>query len=805
MDHDSWKKRCQNLLQKFYTRDGKCSGIITFPETDITAQGKPWENVMRTLKKWCENSGSPSAKHKDDTTGIVIRNYDLKDHLDFCKVTDNEKRDYLPLLFNDFEKKFKLNENDQRFLVFNPSERIILVIRMVDTQQSGELKHEAHLCIDEVNIVCFLLRDELKNSGVIVVGFVTYSEENIHSQNCTRCGNFIVPNKIFNSVEQFEVFWKRFFRENLFERLAKFLNARENFDTTIVFQAVGSKILGYLAHLQFTPGTLENPILPITENSPSGNIRQAELLLDRYQMEIAYSKEKRILLHGNYGTGKTVVALKKLDLLQKYLEEKEIIYYVNFAAKSRLDCMIKQKYKTCGKVRVLRGGSSLSRIVYKEILPREDKNDTKNIHLIVDEYNSQDLSPEESTRLYKIFTETEKFKNSTLLIALQPIKIDREDHFYVADKKHKNLQKKHMFGKLKKIMKEYELKYVMRTTIKINTLVEITQKYLSEKCNRYTHSYQLSDNSSDSSNPGEEIVSSSSGIASVASSSTAASQSSSSAIVDIDESYKLASMPGKRGEKNLSKTVTRYSYTCDSEIGHGIEGPLPFLIEFEKSYRPKQLVALIASFLEEVVQIESKRIAIIHFESTNAPWLQQLLQLEICFKGLTLTDNVEKYLTNRNDNMVLINSFAIVKGLEFSEVLLILEKDEYYQKQYIPEAITRCRSNLSILVRPPWKKKYQSNTADHLVNHWKNVNNIKIERDEKPILNLLTLGFCSNKACKALNEKSTGCLDSQECPSFYKVHTHTKWYKGLSEEIEKQIVPNLQLDDKTIEEKATAL
>ena len=802
MDHDSWKQRCQDLLQKFYTRNEKCSGIITFPETDITAQGKPWENVMRTLKKWCENSDSASAK--DDTTGIIIRNYDLNDHLDFCKVTDNEKRDYLPLLFNDFEKKFKLHENDQRFLVFNPSNKIILVIRMVDSEQSGELKHEAHLCIDEVNIVCFLLRDELKNSGVIVAGLVTYSEENIHSQNCTRCGNFIVTNKIFNSVEEFEVFWKTFFRENMFEGLAKFLNASENTDTTKVFQVVGSKILGYLTHLQFTPGTLEEPILPITENSPSGNITQAELLLDRYQMEIAYSSEKRILLHGNYGTGKTVVALKKLDLLKKCLKEKEVIYYVNFAAKSRLDCMIKQKFKAYDKVRVLRGGSSLSRIVCKEILPKENKNDTKNIHLIVDEYNSQDLSPDESTKLYKIFTEAEQFKNSTLLIALQPIKIDREDHFYVADKKHKNLQKKHMFGKLKKIMTEYELKYVMRTTIKINTLVEITQKYLSEKSNRYTHSYQLSDNSCGSLNPGGEIVRSISSIASVASSSTATSPSSSSAIIDIDESYKLASTPGKRSEKFFSKTVTRYSYTCDSEIGHGIEGPVPLLIEFKKSYRPKQLMTLIAFLLKKVIKIESKRIAITHFESTNAPWLQQLLQLESCFKGLTLTDDVEKYLANTNDNMVLVNSFAILRGLEFSEVLLILEKDEYYQKQYIPEAITRCTSNLSVLIRPPWKKKHQSNTADHLVNHWKEINNIKIEKEKKPILNLLTLGFCSNKACKAL-EKNAGCLDSQEYLRFYKIHTHTKWYKGLSEEIEKKIVPSLQLDDKTTEERATAL
>ena len=417
----------------FFSRNGQLSGIITFPETDITAKGKPWEKVISTLKAWCENSHSPSIDNKDDATGIIIRNYDLEDHLHFCNVTDYK------VLLKHSEGKHNFNEYAQRFLVFNPKEKIILVIRMVDSQQSGELKNQAHFCMDEVNIVSLLLRDELKDSGVMVTGLVTYSGETAHSPNdCNICNNFIVSCKIFNSVKEIDTFWKRFV---LSENLAKLLERRPNDDTEKVFQAVGSKILGYLAHFQFQSNKHE-AALPITENCSSGNIKQAELLLNRYQMEIAYSDEKRMLLHGNYGTGKTIVALKKLDLLYKCLKEKEVIYYIISAGKSRLDCMIEQKYKTCENVRVLRGGASLSNIITNKILPKEDKNDTKNIHLIVDEYNSQDLSPEESTKLYKLFTEVEQFKNSTLLVALQPIKIEREDHFFVQGKKQKRIQKK---------------------------------------------------------------------------------------------------------------------------------------------------------------------------------------------------------------------------------------------------------------------------------------------------------------------------------------------------------------------------
>ena len=190
---------------------------------------------------------------------------------------------------------------------------------MVEAQQSGELKNEAHLCIDEVNIVCFLLRDELKENDVKVAGLVKYLGENVHKFN-------------------------RFVKENIFVGVAE--PSKISVDTTKIFQVVGSKILGYLAHLQFKMEMLEKDVLPITKSSPSNDIREAELLLNRYHMGIAYSNEKRLLLHGNYVTEKTIAALKKLELLCKLLKEKEVTYCVIFAPKSRLDCTIKQKFKT---------------------------------------------------------------------------------------------------------------------------------------------------------------------------------------------------------------------------------------------------------------------------------------------------------------------------------------------------------------------------------------------------------------------------------------------------------------------------
>ena len=86
-------------------------------------------------------------------------------------------------------------------------------------------------------------------------------------------------------------------------------------------------------------------------------------------------------------------------------------------------------------------------------MPEEGKNNTKNVHLIVDEYDSQDLSEEESENLYDILTNEEQFKHSTVLIAVQPLEIDRTDYFTTAGKKKNTRKQGTYLENLKKLWK----------------------------------------------------------------------------------------------------------------------------------------------------------------------------------------------------------------------------------------------------------------------------------------------------------------------------------------------------------------
>ena len=208
---EEWKQRCKKILHTFFSNAAQFSGIITFPDTNLPVRGKPWESIIDTLEYWCENSAN-----NGNATGLIIRNYNLKDHLNFCGITDDEIKN--ASTFQNFEKKFKSTENNQNFLVFNPSKKIILTIRMAKPKDHWELKGEVFHCMDEVILLSFLLTDELKGSGVIVTGLVVYSGKNAPSQTgCIECDNFVVSRKIFHSGHHFDNFWKTFVSQNIFE------------------------------------------------------------------------------------------------------------------------------------------------------------------------------------------------------------------------------------------------------------------------------------------------------------------------------------------------------------------------------------------------------------------------------------------------------------------------------------------------------------------------------------------------------------------------------------------------------------
>ena len=816
LKYAQWEERCRKLLDTFFTRDGTNSGVIVFPDIEIAVdnhirQVKIWARVLSTLNDWCKIS-SPK-----DATGLIIRNYDLKDHLYFRGITEDEIKNTLG--FSSSKNMFSFMESDKRFLAFNPSLKIILIIRLVQLQKDELrlVKKEVDHCIDEVNILCFLLRDELADTGVIVTGLVAYSGENAHGQSgCEDCDNIIVSFEIFNSVETFQSFLEILFSEEKYKDLVMVVRRYKKKDNANVFRAVASEILGYLSHFQFA--MIRKHVLPITEQDAIDNIKQAELLLNCYQMEIAYSDDKRIWLEGNYGTGKTVVALKKIELLLRSLKKKEVVYYVNFARKSVLDLIIKQRLEKYENFRAVRAEYSLSNIIKHQILPKERELGSKSIHLVVDEYSSQDLSTKEVESLIPLLNEEEELINSTVLIAVQPIKINRVDNFCENGMIRQFSETKHELDKL--IMatgiKVRTLKNVMRTTVQINKLAELTREYLNNLSNRCVRPQQyhnsrfslkeVADFNLDQKKLKPSLVSNF--LLSVTSedSSNRATRTSPlqpEKLIDYDEFYQLVHTENIEDKKNYQETVTSYSYTCDSQIGHGIIGPLPQLIKLPKLNNLSEQVALIAAvFYEIIAEKKPVRIVVIHFEPKDPPlWLKSLFQLKNISESLTVKINAEEFFKNTSKNCVLVKKLNFLRGLEFSKVLLILNSNEHHLRHLIPEAITRCMKDLTILIKPPVHENHPSGTVEDLAVEWE-------KSLDNGILRILKIGFCSNCACNSKKVQSKSyCKIKIPFGTCYKFHKNSKLYRGFLEELQIQLkkIENVQPENKEKQKEAEAV
>ena len=825
VNHCEWKENSQNYVKKFYTKRGEFVEAILIP--DFTKEEEPpeifWNEVidLEIMRQWCSMSNSQ--------LGLIIPNYNIVDHFNFYGVSR-------PHLQKVLDIKSIYENNNRRLLIFNASCKVFVTIRVAS---ETHLKEEINQCIIDINMLLLMFRDELKGSGVVVTGLVVYSGNNLHLEsNCTNCQNFIVTREVFESAESISNFWKEYKEKPIFKEIKTLLPEG---DEKKEFMAVCSKILPYLASYQYQ--ICNTQFLPTLEKDATKNILQAELLLDRYQMEIVHSMENRIILKGDYGTGKTIICLKKIEILSAELRDRETIYYINFQGKSELDGVVRKKITQLHPdINVLKGDSTLSNIIKSKILPKEENVGTKTVHLFVDEYNTESLTKEEVSTVAEMFSEKEHFRKSKIFIAIQPIEMKRKNFHNINGEESEYCENGNMLRDLEKIMTIKRLQHVMRTTVEINSLVEITQEYLNEKSNEYTRKVgssehllgdevsqnrdlnihgNLHEDASVTINPNYEvnppddhphppdeiftresesqiiILEHNSNISEnaqieltqkAANSNSNATQFQYEKIVDFDELHKLTSTEVLDSSENYQKRETTYRYHFQSSIGHNISGPPTNLIDLT-CFNQYEVTEVFAS-LFQLIESKNKRTVVIHFEIDNPFWLINLFQLSVLFPSLTVVDSVEEFSSKVNERVVLVKNYNYVRGIEFSDVIVLLDANEYHLKQFIPEAMARCQSNLSIVIKPPENGKGRKDAVMDLIAYWKRVN---LEEEEEKFIRILKWHFCkcsSTIMCsrKAGHENLYFRKVREENGAIcYEIHKNSKSYQNMSEEIRRSI------------------
>ena len=740
-----------------------------------------WSNLinLEIMKAWCSKS--------NNKRGLILPNYRLMELFHFCGITIAQVTKILNM--KDFSK------NDRRLLIFNASCSILMIIRVASDEN---LKDEIIECMNDVNMLCLLLADKLLRSGVVVSGLVTHLGKNPHVENkCYNCQDLVVSKEVFESVESFDEFWKCRKYQKCFRLMKTSLGER---DKENVFQAISSKLLACMAQFQHEIG--KDSILPSTLEDAAKNFTQKHFFLKPDQMEIAYCKEKRILLRGDYGSGKTIIALKKIDLLASELRDRDMICYINF---NSCYWSRKQFRKLNPNIIVLSGCCTLTKMIKFGILSKKECNNANNIHLVVDEYNAESLTKSESKTLVKWFTRKRQFKDSNILIAVQPMQINRVDFHFAYGEESEYLEKGYMFGELEKVMTSKHLHYVMRNTVKINTLVEITKGYLNDKTNQYIRQYESIDPFLIADIEIKADTKSQKAITETKKTKIIKYQQFSSCfssngfllnvgtskcqkLIDYDELYKLTNSKNSGSSKNQQKISTTYRYQQDSDIGHHVLGPLPKLIKLPSVVTQKELIELIA-IVFKITKNEHRQTVCIHFEPDNPWWLRRLLTLSKIFPFLRITESVWEFMSCNNENLVLIVNYRYVRGMEFSNVMIFLDANEYHLKQFIPEAMVRCQRNLTIITKLPESEIDGYDSAINLMGYWEEVN------VEKRIMKTLHLQFCnctSRQRCNSKVYQGNGychIISGTKTVKYYEVHRYCKLYRELSEEIQHKVIP----------------
>ena len=233
---------------------------------------------------------------------------------------------------------------------------------------------------------------------------------------------------------------------------------------------------------------------------------------------------------------------------------------------------------------------------------------------------------------------------------------------------------------------------------------------------------------------------------------------------DLDQPHKLLDDVEAIFDETVDdlKITSSYEY-CESEIGHQIKSQNPKLIfphQFENFF---ENVISYAAVLDSL-KIQKRKTVIIHFEQSPPT------MLTIALKSLSLPvlDNVEKFISSR-DHPTLITNFQYVRGMEFENVIVVVDPDEYYLKHYIPEAITRCTTNLYLMLLEDKNKKKKEETMKGIVE--------QLQQYDPPVIEKLIIEKC--KECD--KDSNFYCYDSDENPRRLGLNKSSQQFKKMKE------------------------
>ena len=402
-----------------------------------------------------------------------------------------------------------------------------------------------------------------------------------------------------------------------------------------------------------------------------------------------------MIIKGSFGYVKSIVARLKLQNLSANLSESEMLYYVCYDPRSELfnEIEISPKVKLYHNKEVIK----LTDII-ADILKENKK---KQMHLFVDEYDSEDLNRDEGNKLNDIFSKHEKFREAFVFLIIQPIETERQAN---------NIVKESPMFSLLKTMKIAELSLTMRNSVEINNLVYVTKKVLQEQKTIFINSREDKNDVSKSTKlslkrHGIKVSKTSKVNTDNEDNVTLKKQSDSDnknlpvAKMGLDEAFEVSELLSGRATTG-SKVVNKFSYVVADETGHKINCRKPRLFELYGNCTEIEKITVLRVIFQQLNISSSNAYSkhfIVHFDLTmdDIPEI-----IDVTFKSLGIKDQItNKYEDFKGkEKSILVCSYPKFRGLEHSRITVVINRDIYFLQHYLLEAISRCTSHLDMIV-----------------------------------------------------------------------------------------------------------
>ena len=799
-----WKTQCQS----YYNRYFKTSPVIVGPsDKDI---------IMSTLCSVCTGSKS---------RGFVFKNYDITKHMEFL----GYKKELLVANLGAVPTSKSIS-----YITYIEQKNLILICE--------EVSNSANICQSSKNVSVMvkhfltLYNKEIQASGVNVIGLLIRGEEMQEELvDCSFCQLFSLSYEDFESATAFNDRW------NVIEVYEGWWNLANTGWSDFVnpgkqhklFEEMAGEILCFMA-------VQEKGLPPLTDDK-SQQLKQTYFIYTPQQMEIHFSNTKHLIIQGSYGSGKSLLGLKKLELISKNLGQHEKIIYINFDQRSDLHFLMEENVKRYARIsprKIKRTNriqeishlpdpliyvchnsarENLSTMLQETVRLNANRSEIAktNYHLIVEEYDGETLSYDEAAKITKEVQGSDLMESHIILLP-QPLTKNR-----LLNLGKRSIEKETcMFNELENVFKVVKLEEVLRCSNNICRITKSTQAFVQNKDSVFQTSmnkvkldqqHQSRDNKklivsvsapesndADTADIGTPSKIKTENEVSYPSNAIRTTDRSLDGRMDLDQAFeRCASLQKSKVAKGA--IVSKFGFLCDPKEGVEIKGLEPNIVEFSENISLTSDIAVIslALVLKKLIG-KNEATTLLYMAEEQPRILRRATQLLLRFldvdERFSYTQDIEEYLQKTKQSKIIFSSnFRSVNGMEFDHVIIMVSHSEYYLKYYVPQAISRCAFDLTLVMLPKDKMKSKKGVVQNLMQKLKRyrteenkdtVSNMIEELKHKCLVKQVAVSEC--EVC----ENNCDCLSSASVTDIketFHVHTHSGEYKKLLSHLTKDI------------------